>query len=213
MSAAAAVATEVYSRSNPSPRYRELTALYAQAHVSGLPDQNIKAENLFNGVSIIPQLPKIHLLCQKLGAKTLLDYGCGKGLQYRARNIKLLSGEVIPNVQSYLGVDAITCYDPGVAEYQKFPDGKFDGVISTDVLEHCPEPDLPWILEEMFGAARMFVFANIAAYPAGKRLQNGENAHCTVQSQEWWNAIIAPIAARHPGVFTRFEVSERYQAA
>jgi hypothetical protein len=211
MSAAAAIATEVYSRSNPSPRYRELTALYAQAHVGGLPHQNIAAENLFNGVSIFPQLQKIKLLCEKLGAKTLLDYGSGKGIQYRARNIKMQSGEVIPSVVEYLGVESITCYDPGVTEFRKFPEGKFDGVISTDVLEHCPEPDLPWILEQMIEAARMFVFANIAAYPAGKTLQNGENAHCTVQSQEWWNAIIAPISARHPGVFTRFEVSKGYQ--
>jgi hypothetical protein len=208
---ALAVAAETYSRSNPSPRYRELTALYAQAHAGGLPDQNIKPQDLFNGVSIIPQLPKIQLLCSKLGAKTLLDYGCGKGLQYRAQNIKLRSGEIIPSVQSYLGVDAIACYDPGVAEFQAFPEGQFDGVISTDVLEHCPEPDLPWILGEMFGAARKFVFANIAAYPAAKTLPNGENAHCTVRPQEWWNETIAPIAARHPGVFARFEVSKGYQ--
>lgn len=208
---ALATATQPYSRNNPSPRYRELSALYAQMHVGGLPDQNIKPQDLFNGASIVPQLPKIKLLATEFGAKTLLDYGCGKGLQYRAQNIKLRSGEVIESVQSYLGVESITCYDPGVAEFQTFPEGQFDGVISTDVLEHCPEPDLPWILEEMFGAARKFIFANIAAYPAAKTLPNGENAHCTVQPQEWWNEIIAPIAARHPGVFTRFEVSKGYQ--
>jgi hypothetical protein len=89
---ATAVATETYSRNNPSPRYRELTALYAQAHVGGLPDQNIKAENLFNGVSILPQLQKIKLLVSEFGAKTLLDYGSGKGIQYRARNIKMRDG-------------------------------------------------------------------------------------------------------------------------
>jgi 2-polyprenyl-3-methyl-5-hydroxy-6-metoxy-1,4-benzoquinol methylase len=209
---ALAVATESYSRSNPSPRYRELTALYAQMHVGGLPDQNIQAKDLFAGSSIIPQLPKIKLLVEKLGVKTLLDYGCGKGLQYRAQNLKLRSGEIIASVKSYLGVERIACYDPGVAEFQTFPEGKFDGVISTDVLEHCPEPDLPWILEEMFGAARLFVFANIASYPAGKTLPNGENAHCTVRPQEWWNEVIAPIAARHPGVFARFEVSRGYEA-
>jgi hypothetical protein len=208
---ALATAAETYSRNNPSPRYRELTALYAQAHVGGLPDQNIKAQDLFNGVSILPQLQKIKLLVSEFGVKTLLDYGSGKGIQYRARNIKMRDGEIIPSVQSYLGVESIHCYDPGVAEFQKFPDGQFDGVISTDVLEHCPEPDLPWILDEMFGAASKFIFANIAAYPARKTLPNGENAHCTVQPQEWWNEIIAPIAARHPGVFARFEVSAGYQ--
>lgn len=208
---ALALATESYSRDNPSPRYRELTSLYAQMHVGGLPDQNIKAQDLFAGSSIVPQLPKIRMFVAETGAKTLLDYGSGKGLQYRARNLKLRSGEIIPSIQGYLGVDSIACYDPGIAEFQNFPDGQFDGVISTDVLEHCPEPDLPWIIEEMFGAARKFIFANIASYLAGKTLLNGENAHCTVRPAEWWNEIIAPIAARHPGVIWRFEVSKGYQ--
>src|SRR5690349_13326335 len=110
---ATAAATEIYSRNNPSPRYRELTSLYAQMHVGGLPHQNIPAQNLFNGASILPQLPKIKLLVGEFGAKTLLDYGSGKGHQYRARDVKLRSGETIESVQSYLGVDSITCYDPG----------------------------------------------------------------------------------------------------
>src|SRR5438045_9156466 len=101
MSALALAATETYSRNNPSPRYRELTTLYAQMHVGGLPDQNIKAKDLFAGASIIPQLPKIKMFVAETGAKTLLDYGSGKGLQYRAQNLKLRSGEVIPNIRSY----------------------------------------------------------------------------------------------------------------
>ena len=51
---------------------------------------------------------------------------------------------------------------PASSNSRHSPTGQFDGVISTDVLEHCPEPDLPWILDEMFGAARKFIFANIA---------------------------------------------------
>jgi hypothetical protein len=54
-------------------------------------------------------------------------------------------------------------------------------VISTDVLEHCPgKVNVPWIVDEMFGYATRFVFANVAVIPAGKRLPNGENAHCTI---------------------------------
>jgi hypothetical protein len=63
----------------------------------------------------------------------------------------------------------------------------------------------------MCGAARKFVFANIASYPAAKILPNGENAHCTIRPVEWWSQIIAPIAARHPGLVTRFEVSKGYE--
>ena len=103
---ALAIATESYSRANPSPRYRELTALYAQAHVGGLPDQNIKPQDLFAGGSIIPQLPKIKKFVTETGAKTLLDYGSGKGVQYRARNLKMRDGEVIESVPPAAAVPA-----------------------------------------------------------------------------------------------------------
>jgi hypothetical protein len=65
--------------------------------------------------------------------------------------------------------------------FSALPEGRFDGVVCTDVLEHCPEEDLPWIVGELFGYARLFVFANVACYPAAKKLPNGENAHCTIR--------------------------------
>jgi hypothetical protein len=68
-------------------------------------------------------------------------------------------------------------------------------VICTDVLEHCPEEDLPWIVGELFGYARLFVFANVACYPAMKTLPNGENAHCTIRPVEFWREIFQNAAA------------------
>ena len=46
---------------------------------------------------------------------------------------------------------AITCYDPGYEPHSRLPQGKFDGVLCTDVLEHCPQDDLEWIVGELFG--------------------------------------------------------------
>lgn len=54
-------------------------------------------------------------------------------------------------------------------------------MICTDVLEHCPEEDIPWIVDELFAFARKFVYANIACFPARKQLPSGGNAHCTVK--------------------------------
>ena len=73
-------------------------------------------------------------------------------------------------------------------------------MISTDVLEHCPEDDIPWIVGEIFGFADRFVFANVACYPARKRLPTGENAHCTIKPPDWWEALIRTVAARHPDI-------------
>ena len=41
---------------------------------------------------------------------------------------------------------AVTCYDPGYAPFAEPCEGTFDGVITTDVLEHIPEEDIGWVL-------------------------------------------------------------------
>lgn len=103
-------------------------------------------------------------------------------------------------VQDYLNVDYIFRYDAAYPPYTALPEGRFDTVICTDVLEHCPEDDLPWIVEELFAYLKKLVFANVASYPASKLLPNGENAHCTQLDAERWRSIFSTVAQRHAGV-------------
>jgi len=101
---------------------------------------------------------------------------------------------------AYWGVERIVCFDPAYEPFSRPPQGRFDGVICTDVLEHCPETDLAWIIAELFGFARRFVFASIACHPAVKRLPNGENAHCTVTPPQFWDELFISAANGCPGV-------------
>jgi hypothetical protein len=201
----------VYSRENPSPRYRDLLSHYQRMHREGNTGQAKSADDTYAGGSLRPHLPAIRVLTRRTGAKSMLDYGSGKGMLYKQRNLALSSGETISSVAEYLGVEKIACFDPGVPEYSNFPSEKFDGVVSTDVLEHCPEEDIPWIVGEMFGVAKKFVFANVASYPAAKTLPNGENAHCTQQPPAWWDKLLREISARYPGVIYRFEITEKHR--
>lgn len=185
--------TVAFSRAEPSPRYRELLGMYQTVHDEGLPDQNISAAQAFSGGSLKRQMPLIRALIRATGARSILDYGAGKGGAYKTRDFKL-KGETVSSVQDYWGVERVVCYDPGYGPYASLPEGRFDGVVCVDVLEHLPEQDLPWVLEEQFRYAQKFVFGNIASYPAEKTLPNGENAHCTIQPLEWWRDTI--IAAR-----------------
>ncbi len=184
-----------YSRENPSPRYRELMALYQRMHEEGIPTEGRSPEATFPGESLWPHLQRIKWWVLRTGARTLLDYGSGKGLQYQPMTLEL-EGTRWPGVQAYWGVEQIYCYDPGYPPLSVFPRWTFDGVICTDVLEHCPEEDIPWILEEIFSFARRFVYANIASFPAKKTLPNGENAHCTIRPAEWWLEQVRAIAPR-----------------
>jgi hypothetical protein len=54
----------------------------------------------------------------------------------------------------------------------------------------------------------MFVFANVACYPAKKTLPNGENAHCTIRPGGFWKALLEASSARHPGVLWEVWIEE-----
>lgn len=194
-----------FTRANPSPRYARLLAQYREMHREGERHLGISPEYTFPGKSLPPQAPHIKRLIDLTGAKTILDYGSGKGQQYRPLPFTDPGGTVHLGIAAWWGVE-VRCYDPGYEPYAELPLGKFDGVISTDVLEHCPEEDMPWIVGELFGYARRFVFANVACFPARKRLPNGQNAHCTVRPLKWWRELIEKTAARHPAVLYEFRL-------
>ena len=190
-----------YSRAAPSPRYRRLIEQYQHMHLHGEQHLGIPPENTFPGASLPKQAPGIKRLIKATGAATILDYGCGKGQQYwPRRTADPDEGVEYPDIKSYWGVQAIQCYDPAYQPHNNLPAGKFDGVVCTDVLEHCPEEDIDWIIAELFGYATRFVFATVACYPASKHLPNGENAHVTIRAPEWWEGPFAAAAARYPAI-------------
>ena len=197
---------QIYSREHPSPRYTELTRLYGEMHTGYDADQKGAPEQIFNGFSLIPHVEVIKAMIDRSGARTVLDYGSGKGLQYKIVDIEMPDGRKFANVVEYWGVDRVVCFDPGVPEFNEFPTARFNGVVSTDVLEHCPEEDLPWILGEMISKAERFIFATVALYPAVKIMPNGENAHCTLRSPDWWRALIEDVMVGRPDLAYRFEL-------
>lgn len=198
-----------YGRENPSPRFKLLGELYRQVHETGIKD-GASAAKVFGGGSLRDHIAIVGKLARTTGAKTVLDYGCGKGQLYSERDIELPEGETVPSVKEYWGVDHIHLYDPGVEEFATRPSEQFDGVVSTDVLEHIPEEDIDWVLGECFGFARKFLYMNIASYPAKKILPNGWNAHVTIESPAWWQARIEKAAAKWPGQAYVFDVTEKY---
>lgn len=193
-----------YSRSSPSPRYRSLVAMYRHMHEHGSGEHGLSGVATFAGSSLRRHVQRIKALIELTGATSILDYGCGKGALYLPSPLAIKGVGTFDGVVDYWDVDNVACYDPAYQPYSTLPKEQFDGVVCTDVMEHCPEEDLPWIVGEIFSYARRFVYVNVACFPAEKNLPNGENAHCTIQPPQWWGNLYGETARRYPGV--RWEV-------
>lgn len=190
-----------YCRENPSQRYTTHLNDYKKMHAEGYERKNgtevtkVAAEETYAGEQLLKFRLAIQEMIEKTGAKTMLDYGCGKGQQYGTMPIADSTGKIVAqNMKEFWGVDEITLYDPGYKKHWTLPKGQFDGVVSTDVLEHIPVEDIPWVVEEQFSYAKKFVFANIACYPALATLPDGSNAHVTVKNPEWWDGLFYSIS-------------------
>jgi len=141
-------------------------------------------EQMHDAGMFIGQQPKhykkeIGDLIKETDSQEILDYGCGKARHY-----------LVDNLHKEWGVPLPHCYDLFYKPFSNRPQGKFEGVICTDVLEHVPEDELPELLEDIFNYATKFVFFSISTKPAKKTLPDGRNAHITLHDEGWWNGLI-----------------------
>ncbi|MDA3856831.1 MAG: hypothetical protein PF480_00965 [Roseovarius sp.] len=178
-----------FTKEHPSDEFGRLIAHYQKMH---------DTPETFAGYQIKKHFKTVANLARATGATEILDYGSGKAINY----------QTIPNEPEdspYRQSDAlpglrIRCYDPGHAPFADIGEGKYGGVISTDVVEHLSPADVPWVIDEMFSRASGFVMIVAACYPAVKTLPDGRNAHTTRQPPYWWHVQMALASRRYPGV-------------
>lgn len=130
----------------PSPKYFEALALTQNHH-----DRQNKT---FSGQFTWKQRKRIKEVIDRVGATSILDYGCGKGKQYNtAFNVEADGKSLV----EWWGIQP-TLYDPGVRAHAAEPKGKFDLVICVQVLGSIPRADLPWVIDRLYGFANKAVF-------------------------------------------------------
>lgn len=133
-----------------------------------------KDKNLYAGSALT--IHKDNIRQYLTNCKTILDYGCGKAIQYHKEKLH----------ETYFYGIMPSLYDPAVEEYSILPQGKFDAVICTDVLEHIEEQDVGEIIKQIYSKAEKFVYLGICNTLADSFLPDGRNAHVTLKSLDWW---------------------------
>ena len=136
-----------------------------------------------NNDPVVAAKDMIKQLIKETKSQTLLDYGCGHGLQYSEHKL-----------HDYWKIkeENLCKYDPAISKFSNLPSKKFDAVINTDVMEHIPIKHVDKTIEDIFEHATKLVYFRIATGPAKALLPNGENAHCTLLTHEKWLKKILP---------------------
>lgn len=150
-----------------------LIAQYRAMH-----EEEANGINHFPGRSVLQHAWLINQLIRKHNSVTLLDYGCGLGMQYSKEH-----------VQKWWGIHP-TLYDPAVPRYAKRPSGVYDGVICSDVLEHVPRNDVAAVIQDVMKYAVHWAFFSICCRPANRLLPDGTNAHCTILPPDEWRGLL-----------------------
>jgi hypothetical protein len=135
----------------------------------------------FRGLTVVKYEESIRQLIQESSSTTLLDFGCGAGDQYNSPHC----------LHDALGIKRadVALYDPSFETHDSKPAGQFDIVISSDVLEHIPEPQVDDFITELFGYAKKAVWASVCCRPAKKRFPGTDiNLHVTLHPLPWWLA-------------------------
>lgn len=109
---------------------------------------------------------------KEIGAKTILDYGCGRGTLKKK----------IDTSAAYLKVFE---YDPGIPGKDKSPD-KSDLVVCTDVLEHIEDQYIDNVLGHINDLSIKGAYFVISCRKANASLPDGRNAHLIIQKPQWW---------------------------
>jgi hypothetical protein len=141
----------VHSNSKPAPPVGRETPS-KEYGVALLDARNQHHGNVCTGTFLRPHFPYITEIVDRLGVKSILDYGCGKGVQY-----KWIIPDTGRTLEQAWGCEVFK-YDPAYQPFEKEPRGRFDLVLCTHTLGMIPIPDHPWVIDRLYRFARKALY-------------------------------------------------------
>lgn len=134
---------------------------------------NLHASERHWGTSSYNHIERVANLVIKYQYESMLDVGCGKGV-------------LIEGMKANCPELKVQGYDPAVPKFNTLPEGRFDLVTCTDVLEHIEPEHLDAFLDLLVAKTKFQAYLVISLVPAKQLLSDGRNAHLIVQPAEWW---------------------------
>ena len=161
---------------NPSPAY--LAALEDS--------KQIHKGKTFTGRFLRPHAPFVKEIIDRLGIKTVLDYGCGKGQQY-----EWVMERHGCTIEEWWGVK-VTKYDPAYPPFAAEPEGTFDLVICTQVLGSIPVSDRAWVIDRLYGLSTMAIYVSERLGGARKVVGDNSQRGADWTEADWVKAMTRP---------------------
>lgn len=130
------------------------------------------------GVASLGYGPLVKETLEKIGGRSISDYGAGK-----CKLREALAGAGLTDYDYYP-------YDPVFPEYG--PPRPADLVCCIDVLEHIEEDYVDAVVEDLKAITVNHGLFSVATGPAKKVLADGRNAHLIQRTSGWWLAKFVP---------------------
>jgi SAM-dependent methyltransferase len=177
--------------------------IFSQAHQNAIEKgKEFHLENpTWSGTDSKHYLKYTKKLAKYYNIKNILDYGCGKGLQYEK------------GYMDKIGIEDAYLYDPCVSKYNKFPPkgAKFDAILCMQVIKHIPDEDLPALKQFFEQTATKFVLiADVdPSVPSKKKKQliqdwrNRDNAFYKSMFADTWSSSAKLYFAWHQPMDTK----------
>jgi hypothetical protein len=133
-----------------SKRYYEIVESVKKFHLEN---------KTYSGGGTLGYAHDIKELAEKYNPKSLLDYGCGKGLQYESGSIIAFGNDQL-TFDKFIGVESVYKFDPCVEKFKEHPPtgAKFDAIIAIQSLTAIPDADMPLIVKQLESMTNKFCF-------------------------------------------------------
>lgn len=135
------------------------------------------------------------------GGGKILDIGCGMGQLVRTllrKGVDARGIDVARNTIEYSNSLVPGRYENGSILQIPYPDNSFQTVVSTDVLEHLTESDIPKAVAELHRVTQRYVFVILSTAPDRDHIW-----HLTLHGRDWWESQFFLAGFRkHPLIHT-----------